>query len=116
MDRIVIKGLVFLGRHGVKEEERSRVQRLHIDVELYCDLTHACATDRMSDTINYSAIRKLIQIVVEERSYYLLERIAGVIAEEILANYHVKKVVVSVWKLDIWSEGMPGVVITREKK
>lgn len=116
MDRIELKGLVFLGNHGVKTEERERAQRLQVDVEIYCDLTRASQTDILSDTINYSLVRKLIKKVVEEESYYLLERIAGTIAEKILLTHSVEKVVVGVWKLDIWPDGKPGVVVTRVKK
>lgn len=115
-DKIEIKGMVFLGKHGVRDEERSRFQRFQIDVDLYLDLTQAGESDHLGHTANYSQVRKKVQKIIEGESVSLIERLTHIMAEEILALPLVDTVTVGVWKLDLWPTGSPGVVITRSRE
>ena len=38
MDRILLQGMVFKGRHGVTARERARPQEFSVDIELETDL------------------------------------------------------------------------------
>ena len=84
MDRILLEGMAFIGRHGVLPEERRLGVRLVVDVELDCDLGPASASDRLVDTVDYPEVYELVRNVVEGESHQLLETVAGRIADTML--------------------------------
>jgi dihydroneopterin aldolase len=99
MDTIAIAGLRELGIHGVLPEEQARPQPFEVDVELRVDLTAAGESDRLDDTVDYSAVAEAVSRVVKSERYQLLERLATRIAEVCRADPRVKGVTVTVRKL-----------------
>jgi len=97
-DRITLRGMQFMGRHGVNPDEQIMPQPFEVDLILRTDLSRPATTDELSDTIDYSAAFKAVAEVVEERSYRLIERLAGAIAEVVLATFPVDDVEVRVRK------------------
>jgi dihydroneopterin aldolase len=97
-DRITLRGMRFLGRHGVQLEERMEPQPFEVDVILHGDLSKPSASDELTDTIDYSAVFTVVAEVVERRSYRLIEALAGAIAEAVLAAHPVDDVEVRVRK------------------
>jgi dihydroneopterin aldolase len=97
-DRISLSGMRFLGRHGVSLEERLEPQPIEVDLVLPADLREAGASDDLAATIDYAAAFGVVQRVVEERSFRLLEALATAIADEVLALPHVTEVEVAVRK------------------
>jgi len=85
MDRIVLTGMRFEGRHGATEEERAFPQLLEVDLEVEADLDEAARTDALEDTIDYGPLVELTRRTVEGSSYHLLEAIAGAVAVAALA-------------------------------
>ena len=84
MDRILLEGMSFQGRHGVRPAERERPQEFKVDVEVDCDLGEAGRTDRIEDTLDYRQVRAIAREVIEGESKKLLEALAGQIAERVL--------------------------------
>jgi dihydroneopterin aldolase len=97
-DRITLVGMQFMGRHGVSDEERAEPQPFEVDLALRLDLSRPATTDQLADTINYSTLFDLTREVVEERSFHLLEALAGAIADAVLAAHPVDDVEVRVRK------------------
>ncbi len=97
-DRISLRGLRFLGRHGVTLEERLEPQPIEVDVVLEADLSRAAASDELGDTVDYAALFDTVASIVEGRSFRLLEALAGAIADAVLAGWPVDGVKVSVRK------------------
>jgi dihydroneopterin aldolase len=97
-DRITLRGMRFAGRHGVSNEERAEPQPFEVDVVLRLNLSHPAATDELADTIDYSRLFALAREIVEERSFHLIEALAGAIAEAVLAAHPVDDVEVRVRK------------------
>jgi dihydroneopterin aldolase len=97
-DRITLVGMQFMGRHGVSDEERAEPQPFEVDLGLRLDLSRPAATDQLADTINYSTLFDLARQIVEERSFHLLEALAGAIADAVLAAHPVDDVEVRVRK------------------
>jgi dihydroneopterin aldolase len=97
-DRITLRGMRFMGRHGVNPEERVTAQPFEVDLVLRTDLSKPAATDDLADTIDYSAALAVVAEIVEGRSYQLIERLAGAIAEAALAAFPVDDVEVRVRK------------------
>jgi dihydroneopterin aldolase len=86
-DRIALRGLRFLGRHGVELEERLEPQPIEVDVELEMDLSRPAASDELADTIDYSTLFTLVGGIVEGQSFRLLEALAGAIAAAVVAAH-----------------------------
>jgi len=84
MDRILLEGMAFQGRHGVRPAERERPQEFRVDVEVDCDLSEPGSTDRIEDTVDYTRVRAIAKEVIEGESQKLLETLAGRIAERVL--------------------------------
>jgi 7,8-dihydroneopterin aldolase/epimerase/oxygenase len=102
MDRITLTGMRFEGRHGVSDEERALPQLLELDLEVEADLAAAGRSDELADTVDYSPLIRLVREHVEERSFRLLEAMAGTIAEAVLATApRADAVVVRVRKLAV---------------
>ena len=97
-DRITLVGMRFMGRHGVSDQERREPQPFEVDLALRLDLSRPARTDELADTVNYSTLFELARQVVEERSFHLLEALAGAIAEAVLAAHPVDDVEVRVRK------------------
>jgi dihydroneopterin aldolase len=90
--------MVFMGRHGVPDEERAATQPFEIDLVLRLDLSKPARTDELADTIDYATLFDLAREVVEEQSFHLLEGLAGAIADAVLAAHPVDDVEVRVRK------------------
>jgi dihydroneopterin aldolase len=99
MGTIMIVGLRELGVHGVLPEEQSRPQPFEVDVRLTVDLGAAGESDRLDDTVDYSAVSEAVSRVVRSERYHLLERLAERIAEVCRVDERVTAVAVTVRKL-----------------
>ena len=59
--RIVVRGLRLWAHVGVLEPERAHGQWFELDLELAVDLTAAVASDRLTDTLDYSRLITALQ-------------------------------------------------------
>jgi dihydroneopterin aldolase len=84
MDRVILEGMSFQGRHGVRAAEREHPQEFRVDVEVDCDLSEAGRTDRLEDTVDYTQVRAIAKDVIEGESHKLLESLAARIAQRIM--------------------------------
>ncbi|OLC13436.1 MAG: dihydroneopterin aldolase [Chloroflexi bacterium] len=98
MDRILLEGMSFSGRHGVRPAERVHAQEFEVDIEMEADLAKAGSTDRIDDTIDYRAARAIAKETIEGDSVELLETLAARIADRVLALRRVAAVSVRVAK------------------
>jgi dihydroneopterin aldolase len=98
MDRILLEGMSFHGRHGVRPAEREQPQEFKVDVEVDCDLSEAGLTDRIEDTIDYRQIRTIVKQVIEGESRKLLETLAARIAAGVLELPRVAEVSIRIAK------------------
>ncbi|KAG8648743.1 dihydroneopterin aldolase 2 isoform X3 [Manihot esculenta] len=86
-DKLILRGLMFHGFHGVKPEEKTLGQKFLIDVDAWMDLRAAGKSDQMSDTLSYTEIYRVVKEVVEGPSHNLLESVAQQIALTTLTKY-----------------------------
>ena len=98
-DTIEIRGLRALGICGALEEEQARPQPLEVDLDLRADLTTACESDALDDTIDYSAVCETVERIISEERFTLLERLAARLCEMLLLDERVDEVTVVVRKL-----------------
>lgn len=97
-DKILLKGMVFYGYHGVFEAEREIGQRFEVDVELHLDLRSPGRSDDLDLTVNYVDVYTIVKDIVEEQEFDLVEALAEAIAGQILSAYDLERVVVRVRK------------------
>jgi dihydroneopterin aldolase len=97
-DQITLRGMRFLGRHGVSLAERMEPQPFEVDVILTVDLSAAAVSDELADTVDYSAVFEVVRRTVEEDSFRLIEALAGAIASSIMGTFTLDEVEVAVRK------------------
>ena len=118
-DRIEIRDLRVVGVHGMLPEERERPQPFSVDIVAWLDMSAAQRSDALTDTVDYGALVHATADVVSQRSYQLLEALAGRLADALLiTDSRLEAVEVTVRKLrpplpfDVASTGV-GVLRTR---
>jgi dihydroneopterin aldolase len=89
---IEVSGLSLYTHVGVTEAEREIGQRLLLDLRLDVGDVDATITDRLEDTIDYSAVCQLANLVAQQRTYKTLERLCTAIADRVLENYNAQTV------------------------
>src|SRR6266851_2341551 len=98
MDRIVLEGMSFSGRHGVRPAEREHAQDFEVDIDMEADLAVPGSTDRIEDTVDYRAAHAIAKQTIEGESVKLLETLAARIADRVLTLPGVTAVSVRVAK------------------
>ncbi len=85
-DRLSLLGMRFEARHGVHDWEKETAQPFEVDLVLHADLGPAAERDDLAATADYGALRGVVREIVEDRSYDLIEALAGAIASAALAT------------------------------
>jgi dihydroneopterin aldolase / 2-amino-4-hydroxy-6-hydroxymethyldihydropteridine diphosphokinase len=97
-DRIHLRGVEAIGRHGVLAEEKRDGQPFVVDVILDLDLAPAGASDDLTDTVSYADVAQRVVNRITGPSFDLIERLAEVVADDALARPLVEAVTVTVHK------------------
>lgn len=116
MDTILISDLEVMYRVGVTSAERGKPQRLLVSVELETDFRRAAETDRLGETIDYQSVCDRLSRFGEGREWQLIETLSVEMAELLLAEYSVRRVVIELKKFVIPQARFVGVRITRPEQ
>ena len=100
-DILRLKGMVFQARHGALSPERELDQRFEVDLVIMGNFQTAADSDDLQDTIDYRNLHQTVKQVMEGPSKNLLETLAEVIAQELLALNQFDGVTVCVRKPNI---------------
>jgi dihydroneopterin aldolase/D-erythro-7,8-dihydroneopterin triphosphate epimerase len=98
LDKIHIRDLLLRCIIGTHDDERRRKQDVVIGITLFADLGKAGETDSLDDTVDYSAIKRRVAEMVEQSSFFLVERLAQRVADVCLEDVRVRQVRVTVAK------------------
>ena len=99
MDSIIARGLTFQACHGVEAQEKITPQTFKVDLEMFLDLENAGQTDDLQNTVNYDQVFHLVEKIVTEQSYNLIEALAEEIARTLLSAFPIlQSVEVTVYK------------------
>jgi len=116
-DLIIIKDLLVRGIVGLNEDERRKRQDILVNLEIVADIRSAAATDGLEGSCNYRTVSKSIIRIVEESSFFTVEKLATEIARMVLEDHPVEEVTVSVEKPGALRFARSvGVTITRKRK
>jgi dihydroneopterin aldolase len=100
VDQIQVRGLRILGTHGALPEEQDRAQPFEVDVDLDVDLSLAGESDALGDTVDYGVVVSIVQAVVRDEHFQLIEALAERIASAVLgADDRIGALAVTVRKL-----------------
>lgn len=106
-DRIILRGMLFHGYHGVFVEENKLGQKFLVDVDAWTDLSKAGESDAIEDSVSYADMYKQIKAVVEGPPFKLVESVANAIAKALLsAHPSISDVRVKVCKPHVAVEGV----------
>jgi dihydroneopterin aldolase/2-amino-4-hydroxy-6-hydroxymethyldihydropteridine diphosphokinase len=97
-DRIALLGVAAVGHHGVLDVERHDGQPFVVDVVLELDLSTAGRSDSLADTVSYAEVAGDVMARITGPPVDLLERLAELIADDVLTRPMVDAVEVTVHK------------------
>ncbi len=90
---------VFYAHHGVMQEEHRLGGRYEVDVSVDLNFEEAARTDDLSLTVDYERVYQLVNELVTKNTFYLIEKLAYLIAHRIYGTYpHLEAVEVVVRK------------------
>ncbi|PKO47176.1 MAG: dihydroneopterin aldolase [Betaproteobacteria bacterium HGW-Betaproteobacteria-22] len=98
MDIIFLNEVKVQTRLGVPEWERMTPQTILLDIEIAYDLTNACKSDDVADTIDYGIVVNRIRQTLAENSFQLVEALAEHICQLILKEFGALSVKIKVAK------------------
>jgi dihydroneopterin aldolase len=91
---VEITGLSLYTHHGVTEAEREIGQRLVVDLRMEVGEVDATVTDLVEDTVDYAEVCQAVALVAQQRSHRTLERLCAAIADRLLSDFEVERVMV----------------------
>ncbi len=83
-DLIFIEDLIVPVHIGCSKKERKLAQSVRLNIYMEFDSKKAGASDKLSDALDYVKAYHLIQEIVADNSYVLLERFCTVCADALL--------------------------------
>lgn len=99
MDKLILREMHFVARHGLLPIEAEQAQPFSATVELELGLSSAGSSDRLDQTVDYRAVQAVVRQVIEGSHKHLIETLAESIAAELLTKFPpVHAVVVEVIK------------------
>jgi len=117
-DILRLRDMRFFGYHGAYPEEKRLGGQFRITVELRGDFSYENTNDDLKRSVDLTAVYRIVEEVVSEKSFNLIETLAEEIADLILGGFGVDGVTVTVVKDN---PPIPGAVqaieavITRER-
>lgn len=98
MDTIFLEQVKVQTKLGVPDWERTVPQTIILDIEIGYDLTHACRTDAIEDTIDYGRVVARIRETLAEHSFKLVEALGEHVCQLILQEFKAQNVQLKVSK------------------
>lgn len=87
MHSVRLINAVFYAHHGVMQEEHRIGGRYEVDVAMDLDFEDAAENDDLTATVDYERIYRLVQEIVTKNNFYLIERLAYLIAHKVVETY-----------------------------
>jgi dihydroneopterin aldolase len=95
---IRLDGLAVFARHGALAAERELGQRFYVDLVLVPVSDRACDTDDVADAVHYGEVAERVLAIAGGEPVALLERLADLIARDLLDSFPLARATVRVRK------------------
>jgi 7,8-dihydroneopterin aldolase/epimerase/oxygenase len=117
-DKLFISGLKLQTIIGVHPHERTAIQPVILDIELFLDTTKPGETEDIADYADYDLFVETITQFVTGSAFLLLESLSNKLAKLLLDTYPILQgVTCTISKPEVLEEGaLVGVSITRLRK
>lgn len=87
MDKLILRELHFVARHGVLPVEQENSQQFSATLELELPLAAAGGSDRLDQTVDYCAVQRVVRQIIEGSHKKLIETLAESVAQELLRAF-----------------------------
>jgi dihydroneopterin aldolase len=87
MDKLILRELHFVARHGVLPIETENSQHFSATLELELPLGPAGTADRLDQTIDYCAVQAVVREIIEGSHKRLIETLAESVANRLLTAF-----------------------------
>lgn len=87
MDKLILRELHFVARHGVLPIETENSQHFSATLELELPLAEAGLADRLDQTIDYCAVQAVVREIIEGSHKRLIETLAESVAGQLLRSF-----------------------------
>lgn len=87
MDKLILRELHFLARHGVLPIESENSQHFSATLELEFSIREAGTSDRLDQTIDYCAVQAVVKEIIEGSHKRLIETLAESVASALLGAF-----------------------------
>ena len=111
--QIHIEQLKVFARVGVPQTERARRQRLVLNISLWPARDLRDLQDRITQTVDYSALCREAKDFLSRQSPKLLETLANDLALHVLREFPVRKISVEIRKFVLKDAAYASVTVTR---
>ncbi len=101
LSRISLREIAVVGHHGYHAAERELGQRFVVDVDLFTDISAPGISDKLSDAVDYEKVYRLVEKIVREDRFFLVEALATDLVTKIREQFDVAGVRVRVRKPSI---------------
>ncbi len=98
MNKIILKGVKAYGYVGLLSEEKVLGQWFEVDAIIWTDFRKAELSDAIADTLDYRSCISKIQHLIQTAKFDLIERLAGAIADSLMADPKISKLQLTVIK------------------
>ncbi|MEY2546027.1 MAG: 7,8-dihydroneopterin aldolase/epimerase/oxygenase [Verrucomicrobiota bacterium] len=113
-DCIHVEQLEVFGRVGVTENERSKPQRLVLNLTTWPRENFDTMNDDIERTVNYSALCAAVREFMRAHSPRLVETLAANLAAHLLENFPIRKIDIELRKFVVPDTQYVSVALTRE--
>jgi dihydroneopterin aldolase len=115
-DTIHIEQLRISARVGVPDLERAAPQRLALNITLWPNQSWRNLDDKISRTVNYSTVARVVEEFAQSRTDKLIETLADQIAAHLLRSFPIKQVRIELRKFVLAKADFVSVTLTRRQE
>ena len=100
---------------GIHDYEKGVPQRLSFDFYVKISMSNNAFDDDINNVVNYEYLIKILDSIIDNNRFSLLETLGKCIMEEVLSPNQVQGATLVISKLDILKSGKIGYSMTRKK-
>ena len=115
-NKIFVRDLILDIMIGVYDTEKTKPQRVSINVIAEPSVWPNASHDVLSETVSYDILLNHVITQTNAGHIHLIETLADRIAAACLSEPQINKITVRVEKMDIYPNAVPGVEIVRVKR
>jgi 7,8-dihydroneopterin aldolase/epimerase/oxygenase len=94
-----LMNMTFYGYHGASAAEKETGRRFEVDCEFTLDISKAAKSDSLEDTVSYSDIYKVIEGVLHNSKYNLMETLIENMADAIFNSFRIRSLRLRIRKM-----------------